>query len=122
MSLQVSEKPNSDHRLTDDESPGASFDNEDEIEVTGSGSIAGKEDRMVKYSKVLVVAVIVLVATVMGSLTYVFVREQEESAFYNHVSLIGLVVVGGSLFSFRLSLMSVAFRTVLPSHIRNRSC
>lgn len=48
--------------------------------------IAKRETRMVNYSKTLVVAVIVLVATLIGIITFLFIRGQEESDYTKQVS------------------------------------
>lgn len=51
-----------------------------------SVEIASNETRLVHYSKVLVVGVIVIVAIIIGFITLTFVKQQEESTYRAHVS------------------------------------
>lgn len=66
-----------------------------------TSEIAGKENRMVKYSKALVLLVIVAVASTIGTATYAFVRHQEQKTYKRSVSIWLLLL---SSISGRLSL------------------
>ena len=51
-----------------------------------SSEIAGKENRLVWYSKALVLLVIFVVAATIGTITYLFIRSQEEKTYKRSVS------------------------------------
>lgn len=59
-----------------------------------STSIAGRESRMVRYSRLIAFAVIASVAILVGVATYHFVRKGEENSYKDHVSLADASVKG----------------------------
>ena len=52
----------------------------------GKEVIAGRESRMVNWSKIVVVLVIAVFGVACGVLTYTFLKGQEKSAYKAHVS------------------------------------
>ena len=89
----------------DDESETSMSGGQFGIEESNSESsmIAKKENRRVRYSKILVLSVIVSVATGMGIITHAFVKEKQNSAYVSHVRP-SCINTSSSLFFLRLTL------------------
>ena len=61
---------------------------EERLSSTDNVPLAQKETRMVNYSKVLVVVVILVMASAIGLVTYQYVSSQEENGFKKQVRFV----------------------------------
>lgn len=76
-----------------------SHDEEEAAEHTADEStseIAGKENRMVRYSKVLVLLVIFVVAAAIGTVTYSFIKSQEDKTYKRQFRIVSSELVSVS--------------------------
>ena len=66
-------------------------------ESSSEESIAGYENQLVGYSKVLVMAVLLMFALSMGHIAFLFVRGKERQDLENHVSSLTALAPSSSL-------------------------
>ena len=74
-------------RMSDEESQSVSAD---DAEGTTSGTIAGFETRLVRYSKLLFILSVVAAALAVGCITFLVLRKGEVDAYVDHVSYLSI--------------------------------
>lgn len=77
-------------------------------------ALAEKESQMVRFSKIAVCGVLILVAGLIGFLTFRFVRAQEESTFLSKVSEAILLMFGVYRLSYHTPSLTSNILTIPP--------